>query len=66
MLEQRAIDVIPYGGDQPARAALEGQPLVTRWPNSPTTKAILGLGERLDQQLAEARAISSASFLTVP
>jgi pilus assembly protein CpaE len=52
-LEARFLEVIPFGGDAVARAALEGNPLVTRWPGSATSKAIVRLADRLEQQLAE-------------
>jgi CRP-like cAMP-binding protein len=61
----RFLASIPFGGDTVARAALEGQPLVMRWPNCPTSKAIGRLAELLEQQLAEARTIAPASFLTI-
>ena len=64
-LSVRMIASIPFGGDAPARAALEGQPLVARFSNSPTSKAIVSLAELLDQQLAEARALTPRAFLTV-
>ena len=64
-LDVRIAATIPFGGDAPARAALEGQPLVIRFPNSPTSKAIVRLSELLDQQLAEARALTPRAFLTV-
>jgi pilus assembly protein CpaE len=59
-LHIRLLASIPFGGDAPARAALEGQPVVTRWPNSATSKSILTVAARLEQQLAEARALAPA------
>jgi pilus assembly protein CpaE len=59
-LHIRLLASIPFGGDAPARAALEGQPVVTRWPNSATSKCILTVAARLEQQLAEARALAPA------
>jgi len=64
-LHIRLLESIPFGGDAPVRAALEGQPLVTRWPNSATSRAILQLADRLEQQLAEARLLAPTAFLTV-
>jgi CRP-like cAMP-binding protein len=61
----RLVGSIPFGGDAPARAALEGQPLVTRWPHSPTSKSINRLADLLDQQMAEARELAPASILTI-
>jgi CRP-like cAMP-binding protein len=49
---------IPFGGDAVGRAALEGHPLVMRWPNSPTSKAIGGIADRIQQQLAEVLALA--------
>jgi MinD-like ATPase involved in chromosome partitioning or flagellar assembly len=57
---------IPFGGDPVSRAALEGQPLVLRTPGSATSKAINRLADLLEQQLAEARALSPATFASVP
>jgi CRP-like cAMP-binding protein len=65
LLNVRLLAAIPFGGDTVVRAALEGQPVVMRWPSSATSKAITRLGELLEQQLAEARAIAPASFLTI-
>ena len=56
---------IPFGGDAPARAALEGHPLVTRFPTSPTSKAINRLADLLEQQLTEARALTRSSTVAV-
>jgi len=64
-LGAQLLESIPFGGDAPARAALEGQPLVMRWPNSPTTKAINRIADRLEQQLAEVRALAPFAYLTV-
>jgi CRP-like cAMP-binding protein len=61
----RFVATIPYGGDAPARAALEGHPVVTRFPGSAMSKSIVGLAARLEQQLAEVRALAPATFLTV-
>lgn len=55
---------VPFGGDHVARAALEGKPLVTRWPNSPTTRGITRIAERLEQQLAEVHAVSLPEYVT--
>jgi Flp pilus assembly CpaE family ATPase len=51
---------LPFGGDAPGRAALEGRPLVSRFPNSATSRAILGLAARVERQLAEVRALEPA------
>ena len=64
-LETRLVASIPFGGDAPARAALEGNPLVLRWPNSPASKSIHRIADLLEQQLAEARVLNSAEFLKV-
>jgi pilus assembly protein CpaE len=63
MLHIRPVISIPFGGDAPARAALEGQPLVTRFPNSPASKPIVSLATKLEQQLSEARAVASHASL---
>lgn len=55
---------IPFGGEAVARAALEGQPLVLRSPGSPTSKAINHIADLLHQQLAEARALAPAEYVT--
>ena len=52
-LQIHLVDSIPFGGDIPTRAALEGHPVVTRWPNSPVGKSLLGLAARLQQQAVE-------------
>ena len=57
---------IPFGGDTVSRAALEGQPLVLRTPGSAASKAINRLADLLEQQLAEARALSPAAVASVP
>jgi CRP-like cAMP-binding protein len=57
---------VPFGGDSVGRAALEGQPLVMRFPNSVSSRAIARISDSLTQQLAEARALSSVkAYLTV-
>lgn len=60
MLCVRFVESIPYGGDQPGRAALEGLPIVTRWPTSPVSRSILALSVRLEQQYREAFALRGA------
>jgi pilus assembly protein CpaE len=64
-LGTRLVASIPFGGDAPARAALEGNPLVLRWPNSAASRSINRLADLLEQQLAEARVLSPTEFLTV-
>jgi pilus assembly protein CpaE len=64
-LHVRFAATIPFGGDAPARAALEGHPVVTRFASSATSKSILGLAARLQHQLAEARALAPAGGLGV-
>ena len=59
-LQAQFVGSIPFGGDTPTRAALEGQPMVTRWPNSAVSKAIVSLAARLEQQSREAVALSGA------
>jgi pilus assembly protein CpaE len=49
----RLVETIPFGGQVPMRAALEGHPIVTRWAGSPVGKSLLGLAARLEQQAAE-------------
>jgi CRP-like cAMP-binding protein len=61
-LNARFIETIPFGGDSVARAALEGNPLVTRWPGSATSKAIVRLAVRLDQQQAERGSLLSSAY----
>lgn len=63
-LDIRLVGTIPYAGDVPARAALEGQPLVMRSATSPMAKSISRLADLLEQQLAEARALTPVAFLT--
>jgi CRP-like cAMP-binding protein len=58
-LQVQCVESIPFGGDAPTRAALEGQPLVTRFPNSAAGKAMLSLAARFEQQSREALALSS-------
>jgi len=58
-LQARFIESIPFGGDTPARAALEGRPVVTRWPNSVVSKSILSMATRFEQQVREAFALAA-------
>jgi CRP-like cAMP-binding protein len=58
-LQAHFVGTIPFGGDAPARAALEGRPLVTRWPNSVVSKSILSLATRFEQQAREAFALAA-------
>ncbi len=58
-LQVRFVGSIPFGGDTPARAALEGRPVVTRWPNSVVSKSILSMATRFEQQVREAFALAA-------
>jgi Flp pilus assembly CpaE family ATPase len=58
-LQAHFVGTIPFGGDAPARAALEGRPLVTRWPNSVVSKSILSIATRFEQQAREAFALAA-------
>jgi CRP-like cAMP-binding protein len=58
-LQARFVGTIPFGGDAPARAALEGRPIVTRWPSSVVSKAILSMAMRVEQQAREAFALAA-------
>ncbi len=49
---------IPYGGDGPALAALEGHPLVSKLPTNPAARAVLGLAVELDLVAREALALA--------
>jgi pilus assembly protein CpaE len=57
-LGARFVGSIPFAGEAVGRAALEGRPLVTRWPSSAAARSILALAERMQQQSAEAHALS--------
>jgi pilus assembly protein CpaE len=50
---------IPYGGETPSNAALQGTPLVSRWPNNTTSKTLLGLTRDIDAKAKEALALAS-------
>jgi CRP-like cAMP-binding protein len=58
-LQMRFVGSIPFGGDAPARAALEGRPLVTRWPSSAVSKSIQTMAMRFEQQVREAFALAA-------
>jgi CRP-like cAMP-binding protein len=58
-LRARFVATIPFGGEVPARAALEGRPIVTRSPSSPISKSILGMAARVEQQAREAFALAA-------
>jgi CRP-like cAMP-binding protein len=60
MLNVLFVGSIPYGADAVARAALEGHPIVTRSPNSPVSKALVGIATRIEAQAGEVREIASA------
>ena len=57
-LRARFVGSIPFGGDAPARAALEGRPIVTRWPSSVVSKSILSMATRFEQQVRETFALA--------
>lgn len=61
-LDVQFVESIPFGGDAPARAALEGRPIVTRWPNSAVSKSIVGLAARFEQQLRESFALRGSEI----
>lgn len=50
---------VPFGGEVPARAALEGQAAVMKWPGNAASKAIVGLAAQRDRALQEARALAA-------
>jgi pilus assembly protein CpaE len=58
-LETRLANAIPFGGDAPSRAALEGAPLVTRAPGSAVSKAIVGIAAQLEEHAREAVALAT-------
>ena len=58
-LQARFVASIPFGGDAPARAALEGRPVVIRWPNSVVSKSIQSMAVRFEQQVREAFALAA-------
>jgi CRP-like cAMP-binding protein len=58
-LQARFVASIPFGGDAPARAALEGRPVVIRWPNSAVSKSIQSMAVRFEQQVREAFALAA-------
>src|SRR5207302_7042990 len=58
-LRARFVGSIPFGGDAPGRAALEGRPIVTRWPSSAVSKSILSMAVRFEQQAREAFALAA-------
>jgi pilus assembly protein CpaE len=49
---------IPFGGDVPTRAGLEGHPLLARWPGNATSKALVELAGLLDQRAHESLALA--------
>lgn len=49
---------IPFGGDAPSLAALDGMPLIARWPNNATSKAILALSVDVNRQAQELLALA--------
>lgn len=49
---------IPFGGSTPSLAALEGHPLVSRWPTNPASRAIVALAGELDRAAKEALALA--------
>jgi MinD-like ATPase involved in chromosome partitioning or flagellar assembly len=57
-LEIRLAHEIPFGGPMPSLAALEGYPVVMRWPNSPTSKALTAIAADLDRRAREALALA--------
>ncbi len=60
----RLIATIPFGGDVPNRAALEGHPIVSRWSHSPVARSLTHLASLLQQQAAERAAIAAAPVPT--
>ena len=57
----RLIGSIPYGGDVPIRAALEGHPIVDHWSHSAVGKSLIHVAALLQQQAAEHAAIAGQS-----
>jgi Flp pilus assembly CpaE family ATPase len=64
MLGSRFTSEVPYGGDAPARAALEGYPLITRWPGNPASKVLAGIAAVLQQRGREAAALGAGRVLS--
>jgi CRP-like cAMP-binding protein len=58
-LNVRLVSTIPFGGDVPTRAALEGYPVLTRWAHSPVARSLATLVARLQQQSSEVAALAS-------
>jgi pilus assembly protein CpaE len=49
---------IPYGGPMPSLAALEGHPVVMKWPNSTISRALAAIAADLDRKAKEALALA--------
>jgi pilus assembly protein CpaE len=58
LLGIRLVTSIPWGGDVPTRAALEGYPIVSRWSHSGVGKSLVGLAGLLQRQAAEQAALA--------
>jgi pilus assembly protein CpaE len=49
---------VPFGGEAPLRAALEGQPVVIGWPGSPVSRAVGQLADEVETRAREALALA--------
>jgi Flp pilus assembly CpaE family ATPase len=49
---------VPYGGDGPSVAALQGQPLLASRPNNPVARATVKLAETISSEAREAAALA--------
>jgi MinD-like ATPase involved in chromosome partitioning or flagellar assembly len=49
---------IPFGGAVPSLAALEGYPVVMKWPSNATSKAFAAMAADLDRRAKEALALA--------
>ena len=59
LLELKFSCEVPFGGDAPSRAALEGLPLVSRWPTNAASKAIEAMAATIHRRGREAAALVS-------
>jgi pilus assembly protein CpaE len=58
VLEAKLAHEIPYGGPAPSLAALEGHPVVMKWPTSTTSRALAAIAADLDRKAKEALALA--------
>lgn len=59
LIERRLVGEIPFGGDAPARAALEGHPAVMKWPSNQVSRAIVALAQVVERTADEALALAT-------